>query len=51
MNERLQKNWLNFFSFYDVTGEARGKVRDLFEKKRHTFGLLIKICLAEVRHN
>ena len=59
MNERLQKNYLNFFSFYDVTGEARRKsdlkalcvVRDLSEKKRHTFSLFLKICLAEVRHN
>ena len=26
-------------------------VRDLSEKKRHTFSLIIKICLIEVRHN
>ena len=26
-------------------------VRDWSEKKRHTFSLVIKICLAEVRHN
>ena len=27
MNERLQKNCLNFFSFYNVTGEAHRKIR------------------------
>ena len=31
--------------------KALSVVRDLSEKKRHTFSLFIKICLAEVRHN
>ena len=44
MNERLQKNCLDFFSFYDVSGEAAAKsdlkvlcvVRDLsWEKKAY----------------
>ena len=26
-------------------------VRDLCERKRHTFSLFIEMCLAEVRHN
>ena len=56
MNERLQKN-----CFYSMTSQVRRAaksdlkalcvVRNLFEKKRHTFTLFIKICLAEVRHN
>ena len=30
--------------------KALSVVRNLFEKKRLTFSLFIKICLAEVRH-
>ena len=31
--------------------KALSVVRNVLEKKRHTFSLFIKICLAEVRHN
>ena len=60
MNERLQKKTA-LTSSHSMTSQVRRAaksdlkalcvVRDLSEKKRHTFNLFIKICLAEVRHN
>ena len=59
MNKRLQKNCLTFSHFmtsylrHAAILDLKGLcvVCDLSEKKRHTFSLFIKICLAEVRHN
>ena len=60
MNEKDYKKLLKIFS-HSMTSQVRRAaksdckalrvVRDLSEKKRHTFSLFIKICLAEVRHN
>ena len=59
MNEGLQKPALTFS--YSMTSYLRRAaksdlkafrvVRDLSEKKKHTFSSFIKIWLAEVKHN